>query len=230
MSEPPVRDRLALALDVESEDYALSLAGDLSAWFGIAKVGYELYAAAGPGVVDKLRALDMRVFLDLKLHDIPTTVGRGARILGRLGASYLNFHAAGGEDMLRAGVDGFHSGAAEAGHAPPVSLGVTVLTSEPADRDLLLHRAATAAAAGCAGVVCGAPDIADVRSVFEGAVTMVPGIRPESAPAHDQVRVATPRQAFELGADIIILGRAITAAPDPASASADLVASLAGVG
>ena len=230
MTDAALRRRLALALDLESPKDALALVEKLSPWFGVAKVGYELYAAAGPAVVEQLRAQDMHVFLDLKLHDIPTTVGRGARILGRLGASYLNFHASGGEAMLRAGVEGFHSGATDAGHPAPVSLAVTVLTSDPPDQELLLSRADVARAAGCGGVVCGAPDIRDVRSVFETAVTIVPGIRTTGSPVNDQVRIATPAEAFELGADVIILGRSVTAADDPASASAELVASLAGLG
>ena len=230
MTEASLRRRLALALDLESRDRALSMARDLSPWFGVAKVGYELYAAAGPAVVEHLHALDMQVFLDLKLHDIPTTVGRGARILGRLGASYLNFHAAGGDAMLRAGVEGFLEGAADAGHVPPVALAVTVLTSDAPDPDLLVHRAAIAAAAGCGGVVCGAPDINDVRSVFKDAVTMVPGIRTEGSATNDQVRIATPAEAFDMGADVIVLGRSITTADHPAAAAAQLVASLPGLG
>ena len=230
MVDPSLRRRLALALDLESREQALSMAKELSEWFGVAKVGYELYAAAGPAVVEALRALDMEVFLDLKLHDIPTTVGRGARVLGGLGATYLNFHASGGEAMLRSGAEGFLSGAADAGHAPPVPLAVTVLTSDQPDRDLLTQRAALAAAAGCGGVVCGAPDIEQVRSVFEHAVTMVPGIRIEGSAVNDQVRIATPAKAFEMGADVIILGRAVTAAEDPAAEAADLVASLPRLG
>ena len=206
------------------------MARDLSPWFGVAKVGYELYAAAGPAIVEEFHALDMRVFLDLKLHDIPTTVGRGARVLGRLGASYLNFHAAGGEAMLRAGVEGLLSGASDAGHAAPVPLAVTVLTSDLPDTDLLRQRAAVAATAGCGGVVCGAPDIHDVRSVFADAITMVPGIRTEGSSTDEQVRIATPAEALEMGADVIILGRSITAADDPRSAAAQLVASLPGLG
>ena len=226
MSESLFRDRLAVALDVESEGQALELAQMLSPWFGVAKVGYELYAAAGPAVVEKLRGQNMQVFLDLKLHDIPTTVGRGARVLGRLGASYLNFHAAGGEAMLRAGAEGFAAGASEAGHPAPVALGVTVLTSDQPNAELLLQRAATAATAGCGGVVCAAADISEIRSVFAGAVTMVPGIRTDGSPVDDQVRVATPVEAFASGADVIVVGRTITAATDPESAAGALVASL----
>lgn len=224
------RRRLAVALDIESPAEALSLAKELAPWFGVAKVGYELYAAAGPSVVEPLRNMGLDVFLDLKLHDIPTTVGRGARILGRLGAKYLNFHASGGEAMLRAGVEGLAAGASEAAHDVPIALGVTVLTSDEPDPDELLRRAAMAAAAGCDGVVCAASDIASLRTVFEHAVTMVPGIRMGDGAVDDQVRVATPAQAFELGADVIVVGRAVTRAGDRAAAAAALVASLSRLG
>src|SRR5512141_2457095 len=105
-----VRDRLAIALDVPDIDAAEQLAKEVAPWFGIAKVGLELYSAAGPEAIARMRALDFRVFADLKLHDIPTTVRRAARVLGRQGASYVNFHAAGGVDMLRAGVEGLRDG------------------------------------------------------------------------------------------------------------------------
>ena len=100
-------------------------------WFGVAKVGFELYAEAGPDAFEALRDKGFRVFADLKLHDIPNTVGRAARVLGRRGVDFLNFHAAGGEAMLRAGVEGLAEGARDAGHARPVALAVTVLTSDP---------------------------------------------------------------------------------------------------
>ena len=230
MVESQFRRRLAVALDLDSENEALSLAKELTPWFGVAKVGYELYAAAGPAVVERLVALEYEVFLDLKLHDIPTTVGRGARLLGRLGASYLNFHASGGEAMLRAGVEGFAAGASESGHRAPIALAVTILTSDAPDLELLKSRATTAAAAGCGGVVCAASDIDHVREVFAGAVTMVPGIRTEGTSVDDQVRVATPAQAFTQGADVIILGRSVTRADDPGAAAAALVASLPRLG
>src|SRR5207253_391309 len=100
-------------------------------WFGVVKVGLELFTAAGPAAVEKLAAPDRRVFLDLKLHDIPTTVGKAARQVGRFGVGFVTLHAAGGVDMLRAGIDGLAAGAADAGCDPPVALGVTVLTSDP---------------------------------------------------------------------------------------------------
>ncbi|MGH9010884.1 MAG: orotidine 5'-phosphate decarboxylase / HUMPS family protein, partial [Acidimicrobiia bacterium] len=127
-----VRDRLALALDVEDLAAAVALADRLHPWFGVVKVGLELFTAAGPAAVEKLARPDRRVFLDLKLHDIPTTVGKAARQVGRLGVGYVTLHAAGGVDMLRAGVDGLAAGATDAGlDDRPVALGVTVLTSDP---------------------------------------------------------------------------------------------------
>jgi len=107
------RDRLALALDVPDLDAATALATSVAPYFGIAKVGLELFSAAGPAAFTRLRALDLHVFADLKLHDIPTTVGRAARVLGGYGLTYLNFHAAGGVEMLRAGVEGLLAGARE---------------------------------------------------------------------------------------------------------------------
>src|SRR5256885_9827628 len=126
-----VRDRLAIAMDLPDLDDAVRLARDLAPWFGVAKVGLELYSAAGPEAIRQMDALGLRVFCDLKFHDIPTTVGRAARVLGGLCAAYLNFHAAGGVDMLRAGVEGVLEGADAAGRAAPVPIAVTVLTSDP---------------------------------------------------------------------------------------------------
>ena len=126
-----VRNRLALALDVPDLDRAEQLIKEVAPWFGIAKVGLELFSAAGPEAVARMRALDLEVFADIKLHDIPTTVGRAARVLGRQGVRYLNFHAAGGVDMLRAGVEGLAQGARDGGHTRAIPIAVTVLTSDP---------------------------------------------------------------------------------------------------
>src|SRR4051812_24997808 len=128
---PEVRDRLVLPLDVEDLAQAEAMAGRVGPWFGVAKVGYELYAAAGPEVFVRLHALGFQVFCDLKLHDIPTTVERGARVLARHGVEFMNAHAAGGEDMLRAFVAGANEGARDASVQPPTTLAVTVLTSDP---------------------------------------------------------------------------------------------------
>jgi orotidine-5'-phosphate decarboxylase len=175
-------------------------------------VGYQLYAAEGPAALEALRDKGLRVFADLKLHDIPTTVAQGARALGRHGVDFLNFHAAGGEAMLRAGIAGLRDGARERGHAQPVSLAVTVLTSDH-DTNALDGRVRVAADAGCDGVVCAASDVARARAA--GLRAMVPGIRRAGGAAHDQVRIATPFDAISLGADWIVLGRAVMGADDP---------------
>ena len=181
-----VRLRLALALDVDDLDTARRTAAALAEWIGVAKVGHELYAVAGPEAVTALRADGFRVFLDAKLHDIPTTVGRAARVLGRLGVTYLNLHAAGGEAMLRAGVDGMIAGAAEAGHVAPVPIAVTVLTSDP-DSSQFDTRLRVAMAAGCGGVVCSVEEITRVRKAAPGFVTIVPGVRLEGSDVDDQL-------------------------------------------
>ena len=124
-----VRDRLALALDVGGAADAERVARRLAPWFGIAKVGLELYGEAGPDIFERLRALGLAIFADLKLYDIPTTVERAARVLGRRGVDFLNFPAAGGAAMLEAGVTGLAEGARDGGHQPPRALAVTVLTS-----------------------------------------------------------------------------------------------------
>src|SRR5262245_49362475 len=134
------------------------MAARVGDWFGIVKVGLELFAEAGSTAFGRFHDLGYRVFADLKLHDIPNTVGRAATVLGRHGVDVLNFHAAGGVEMLRAGVDGLRAGAIEAGQAPPLALGVTVLTSEP-DASAFDARLATAIAAGCDGVVCSAREV-----------------------------------------------------------------------
>jgi orotidine-5'-phosphate decarboxylase len=212
------RDHLALALDVESADEAETLTRRLQPWFGIAKVGLELYAAAGPRVVDQLHDQGFRVFADLKLYDIPTTVERAAAALGRRGVSFLNFPATGGEPLLRAGVEGLARGARDAGHAPPIALAVTVLTSDP-DTSQFDGRLSDAISAGCHGVVCSAHEVALVKSRAPGFGTMVAGIRMPDASHDDQARVATPGEAVAAGADWLVIGRTVTAAADPETAA-----------
>jgi orotidine-5'-phosphate decarboxylase len=215
----PIRDRLALALDVGTPGPALQLAERLGPWFGIAKVGLELYAEAGPEVFERLQGLGFRVFADLKLHDIPTTVKRAARVHARRGVGFLNFHASGGEAMLRAAVEGCAEGARDAGLDPPVTLAVTVLTSDP-DAHAFEQRLAWAMAAGCAGVVCAAGEIAAVKAVgSRGMAAMVAGVRLPGGDVHDQARVATPAEVMARGGDWMVIGRAVTAAPDPEAAA-----------
>jgi orotidine-5'-phosphate decarboxylase len=223
-----VRAKLALVLDVDDSVAALRLARELQPWFGIAKVGLELYSASGPDVVGALSELGYEVFCDLKFHDIPTTVGRAARVIGSLGASYLNFHAQGGTSMLRAGVDGFLSGAADAGLPAPIALAVTVLTSDgDAPAHILPKRVQAALEAGCGGIVCAASDVVEAKQYGPRLLAVVPGIRPSGTPRHDQARAATPEEAISAGADVLVIGRAVTHAADPAAAASAIAASVA---
>jgi len=215
-----VRDHLALALDVDDLVEALRLARDLQPWFGTAKVGLELFSAAGPEAIGTLHELGYAVFLDLKLHDIPTTVHKAARVLGSLGVSMLTLHAQGGAVMLRAGVEGLAEGAANAGLPTPTALAVTVLTSDDeAPPHILPKRVAAAIEARCGGIVCAAADVHHARQLGPRLTIVVPGIRPEGMPRHDQARAATPREAMDAGADLLVIGRAVTQAPDPAAAA-----------
>ena len=211
------RDHLALALDVGDLDAALALAQVLQPWFGIAKVGMELYAEAGPAAIDALQDKGFRVFADLKLYDIPTTLRRAARVHGRRGVEFLNFPAAVGADSLRAAVEGFKEGARDANLPQPIALGVTVLTSDP-DASALEARLQVARDSACDGVVCAGSDVSRAREL--GLRTMVPGIRPVGVDTQDQARVDTPHDAIARGADWLVIGRAVTAADDPARAAA----------
>ena len=213
-----VRNRLALALDVPDLDRAEQLAKEVAPWFGVAKVGLELYAAAGPDAIARMRALDLEVFADIKLHDIPTTVGRAARVYGRLGVRYLNFHAAGGVEMLRAGVEGLAEGARDAGHSPAKPIAVTVLTSDP-DVGAFDERLARAVDAGCEGVVCSVEEIERVHARRRDFVTIVPGVRFADGAHHDQARVGTPERVARAGGDLLVVGRAVTQADDPRAAA-----------
>ena len=242
------RSRLALALDVPDRSAALARVDRFGNDFGIMKIGLELFVAAGPDLVREIVQRGCRVFLDLKLHDIPNTVERAARRAGAFGVSFLTLHTAGGPEMLAAGVRGLAEGAAEApsardvevpacDHVPssragtaatPAALGVTVLTSDArAAPEMLSARAAAAQQAGCGGLVCAASDLTVVTQAAPGLLRVVPGIRPQGAPADDQRRSATPTEAIRAGADVLVIGRAVTAAPDPSQAVAALIAETA---
>ncbi|MBW8827358.1 MAG: orotidine-5'-phosphate decarboxylase [Acidobacteria bacterium] len=226
-TETDLRGHLALALDLDDLVPALRLARELQPWFGVAKVGLELFSAAGPEAVTTLVDLGYEVFLDLKLHDIPTTVERAARVAGALGARYLTIHTMGGPVMLRAGVEGFAAGAAAVGLPAPTALAVTVLTSDnDAPEHILPRRVALAIEAGAGGVICAGTDVSLVRQLAPRLTVVVPGTRPPGAAHHDQARVTTPEEALAAGADVLVIGRAVTAAADPAKAAEALTASL----
>jgi orotidine-5'-phosphate decarboxylase len=218
---------LALALDMDDLVPALRLARDLQPYFGVAKVGLELFTAAGPDAVATLADMGYEVFLDLKLHDIPTTVNKAARVAGGLGVKYLTIHAMGGPVMLRAGVEGFLEGSRAAGVEDAVPLAVTVLTSDnDAPEHILPKRIGLAMEAGAGGVICAGTDVGMVRELAPRMRTVVPGTRPVGVATHDQARVTTPAEALDAGADVLVIGRAVTAAEDPSAAAQELVASL----
>ncbi len=219
-SAQDVRGRLAIALDVDDLVAATRMAKQVQPYFGVAKIGLELFSAYGPDAVAALADMGFDVFLDVKLHDIPNTVEKASRVLGALGARYLTLHAFGGADMLRAGVEGLTTGADRAGLAVPTALAVTILTSDDgAPSHILSKRVQTALEGGCGGIVCAAGDVAEARQYAPRLMTMVPGIRPAGVDAHDQARVATPAEAISAGSDILVIGRAVTAAADPAAAA-----------
>jgi orotidine-5'-phosphate decarboxylase len=216
-TSPEVRDRLVLGLDLGDLDAATAMASRLTPWFGVVKVGHELYAEAGPVAFDRMHELGFKVFCDLKLHDIPNTVERAARVHARHGVEFMNAHAAGGEAMVRAFVAGAQEGARDAGAPAPVTLAVTVLTSEP-DASAFDERLRVAVAGGCDGVVCSALEASKARAA--GLPSMVPGIRLAGASTDDQARVATPGTAIADGAEWLVLSRTVHGAPDPEAAAA----------
>ena len=223
-----IRNRLAIALDVDDLVEARRIARDVRPWFGVAKVGLELYSAAGPDAVGQLNELGMSVFLDLKLHDIPTTEGKAARVCGSRGARYLTMHAFGGPAMLHAGVEGLVSGAMRAGLSEPTALAVTILTSDSgAPPHILGKRVQAALEGGCGGLVCAASDVQEAKQLAPRLVAVVPGIRPAGSDVHDQARAATPMSAIDAGADLLVVGRAVTAAEDRPAAAANVARAVA---
>jgi orotidine-5'-phosphate decarboxylase len=218
---------LVVALDTADLEGAEDLARRLAGNVRMVKVGLELYTAAGPASVERLRK-HAPVFLDLKIHDIPTTAAGAARVAGRLGVAMLTVHALGGPDMVRAVVDGAARGAAEKGSEPPAVVAVTVLSSlAEAAGASPASLAFEAVDAGARGAVVSGDDVEVVREALgPGPVLVVPGIRPEGRGANDHVRVLTPAEALEAGADLLVIGRPITEASDPAAAAQGILRGL----
>jgi orotidine-5'-phosphate decarboxylase len=236
-----MRDRVFVALDVESLEEAGRLLDRLEDAVSGVKIGSQLFTSAGPAAVELAHKRGHRVFLDLKFHDIPNTVAGAVRSAARLGVYMLNVHASGGAQMMRAAAESAAQAARDFGVARPVCLGVTVLTS--LDRRALeaevgvtasidghvLRLAEAARQAGLDGCVASPQEIRRIRLALGARFAIVtPGIRPASTAAtDDQKRVATPRAALEAGADYLVVGRPITAAPDPRAAAAAIIAELA---
>jgi orotidine-5'-phosphate decarboxylase len=220
---PRPANPLVVALDTASLEEADGLAARLAPHVGMLKVGLELAWAAGPEAARRI-ARHAPVFVDAKLHDIPTTVARAAAAIGRLGPRMLTVHALGGPAMMRAAVEGAREGAAAAGHASPLIVAVTVLSSQADEFVPPVSLAWEAKEAGLDGVVVSGDDVGPVREACgEPFCLVVPGIRPASGDGDDQVRVLTPRRALEAGADWLVVGRPITRSPDPVGAARALL-------
>lgn len=234
-------DRLIVALDVPDLAAAADLVRKLSGRVRIFKVGLELFHAAGPAVFAALRdAGAERIFYDAKLHDIPNTVARTCRTIAHCGVFMTNVHAAGGTEMMQAAVKASKEAAQEAGLPAPLILAVTLLTSltplqlavemrvDCSAVDYVTYLTRFAQQSGCHGVVCSPQEIEAVRwAAGPDFLIVTPGVRPSWAEAGDQKRITTPAQAVKLGADYIVVGRPITAAPDPAAAAARIVEEIA---
>ena len=224
---PRPENPLIVALDVSDLEAAEALARSLQGRVGLFKVGLELFAAHGPDAVIRLRNFGP-VFLDVKLHDIPSTVEGAARNCARMGVAMITVHALGGEAMVAAAARGAAEGAERSGHPMPSILAVTVLSSLAGEG---LATAASlayeASAAGATGVVVSGADVAEVREVLgDQACLVVPGIRLPGSNGHDQLRILTPQAAVERGADYLVIGRPITASDDPAGVANAVVASV----
>ncbi len=218
---------VVVAIDLSDLDGAEHLAASLAGAAGLLKVGLELFSASGPRAVETV-GRHGRVFLDLKLHDIPNTVERAARNGARLGVAVCTVHALGGEAMVAAAVRGARQGADEAGVAPPLVAAVTVLSSLSGESLATpTSLAFEAVSAGASALVVSGEDVGAVREVVgEDVALVVPGIRPEGSNGDDQVRVLTPRAAIEAGADYLVIGRPITLASDPAGVARGILAGL----
>lgn len=231
------RKRIAVALDASERGRILELARLVGPETGVLKVGLEAFCTHGPGLVREVASV-APVFLDLKLHDIPNTVGGAAAAAARTGASILNVHAGGGLEMMRAAGERAREAAAAAGLPVPSVIAVTVLTSldtaalsavglAGTPREAALRLALLARQAGLDGVVCSPEEIVAIRSACGPEfLLVVPGIRPAGSAAGDQKRIATPGAAARAGADLLVIGRPITGAPDPAGAARAIAAEI----
>jgi orotidine-5'-phosphate decarboxylase len=224
------RDPIIVALDIYERDLLLRMASGLRGEVETVKVGLEAYAYMGPEVLEELADMGFRVFADLKLHDIPNTVRGAVRGLVRRGARMLTVHACGGRGMLAAAVEAAESEAEAIGIEAPLVLGVTVLTSlddtavaeigwPGKAEETVLSLARLGMGCGLDGVVASAREAAAIRSdLGRKAVIVTPGIRLEGTGAQDQARTATPAEALAAGADYLVVGRPVIAAPDPVAA------------
>jgi orotidine-5'-phosphate decarboxylase len=230
-----MRNPIIVALDLPTAAAALALAERVAPVVGAFKIGKELFTAAGPDIVRRVRATGAAVFLDLKFHDIPNTVAKAVAAATRLDVQMLTVHASGGGEMLRAAEQAAQKTAAESGQPAPLVLGVTVLTSADAStlREVgvsaevpaqVERLARLAVSAGLRGLVCSPLELGLLRRCLPREIQLVtPGIRTGAEQADDQKRTLSPREALAAGADWLVIGRPIYAAPDPRAAAAAIL-------
>jgi orotidine-5'-phosphate decarboxylase len=229
------RERMIVALDFSTMSEIKQCLSVLQDRIRYVKVGMELSYSEGPAVVNYLKDQGLKVFLDLKIHDIPNTAKGAMKSLARLGMDMVNVHAAGGIAMMEAAREGLEQGTA-AGSPRPLLIGVTMLTSTskrtmneelliPGEvEDTVVRYATLTKQAGLDGVVASPLEVPVIKKALgESFVTVTPGIRPLGADQGDQTRITTPEQAFRMGSDYLVIGRAITAAEDPAAAWESIV-------
>lgn len=233
-----MRNPIIVALDLPTAEQAIALAEQVAPAVGAFKIGKELFTAAGPDIVRRIRATGASVFLDLKFHDIPNTVAKAVASAVRLDVQMLTIHASGGSEMMRAAEESAQKTAAQAGLNAPLVLGVTVLTSsdantlaeigcEPNPGKQVERLAKLAVASGLRGLVCSPLEIALLRQILPASVQLVtPGIRTGAEKADDQKRTLSPREAMDAGASWLVIGRPISAAPNPREAAEKILASL----
>jgi len=226
-----MRNPIIAALDVPSAEQALELANEIAPAVGAFKIGKELFVAAGPDIVRRVRATGASVFLDLKFHDIPNTVAKAVAAAVRLNVQMLTLHASGGGEMMRAAEQSAQDTAKALGVAAPLVLGVTVLTSmdgnalteigcEPNVGRQVERLASLAVSSGLRGLVCSPLEIVALRKILPAQVQLVtPGIRTGAEKADDQKRTLTPREALAAGANWLVIGRPIYAAANPRAAA-----------
>jgi orotidine-5'-phosphate decarboxylase len=218
-----------VAIDTPDLERALHIANAVRQDAGGVKLGLEFFSAQGPGGIDRIAGLGLPVFLDLKLHDIPNTVGKAVEALAPLKPAILTVHASGGHEMMAA--------AKSAAPAETRVVAVTLLTSldegdlidlgiERSPTDQVVRLAWMARDAGVDGIVCSGAEVAEARTAWPSGFFVVPGIRPAGADVADQKRVVTPARALDDGASVLVIGRPITGAADPGKAVRDIAASL----
>lgn len=234
---PEAKDKVFVALDVSTAAEALELVLKLGDCTRMFKIGSQLFTAAGPDLVREIVASGAKIFLDLKYHDIPNTVGAAAAAAARLGVFMFNVHAAGGREMMRRAMDEATKAATSIGRERPLVIAVTMLTSADATtlkeiginremNDQVASLARLAADSGLDGVVASPLEASLIRKGVERPdfVIVTPGIRPSDTSVNDQKRVMTPAAAIQAGADYLVVGRAITAAKDPLRAAQEVLA------